>query len=412
MQRTKSFISAVLGNFVEYYDYALFGLLASTLSQVYFSSTDPTIGLLKAFGVFALGSIAKPVGAFIFSRIGDRSGRRLALKWNMIGMAIPTTLIGILPSYEAWGMWTPLFLILLRAMQGIFVGGEADGVRIYVMENVGKKRYCFSNGLTGLSSYLGIYVASAMVSIFVAPTLPLWSWRLLFIMGGVFGLIIFVVRRSLHETTDFIIEAQKKASHRSFKKVMRHNQRSLWATILITGSGGGIYHFLIIFMNAYLSKILQILSKDTAAEYTSYALLLYTITAPIGGFVADYLPKMRTLAVGKGLIFLMAFWFAYEVATMQFNLGIFLGLATLMGLFATPGYAILMERIRIRERYRILAMGHAIGSMLFSGTAPVIATYLWEASSLSWAPLAYFMLLILLGLLGIAILWEHKEKAK
>src|SRR5690242_6766707 len=117
------FFSAIFGTILEYYDYALYGFYASQLATAFFPNTDPTVALLQTYGVFLVGSFAKPLGAIIFGTLGDRYGRAMALKMSMIGMALPTLCIGLLPEYSTVGWWAPFLLLMCRMIQGIFVSG-------------------------------------------------------------------------------------------------------------------------------------------------------------------------------------------------------------------------------------------------------------------------------------------------
>jgi MHS family proline/betaine transporter-like MFS transporter len=404
--RKKVFLSALLGNIVEYYDYSLYGFLAGILSASFFPSNDPAISLLKTFGVFALGSFAKPLGAIVFSRLGDRFGRKVALRFNIIGIALPTVLIGLLPSYEIWGYLSPLILILCRLVQGFFVGGEADGVRIFILEHTPRQYACFANSLSSVSATGGIYLASLAAGFFVLPSLPSWSWRIPFLLGGVLGIITVWLRRYLLETPDFIksISEENHTQATPFPKLIKilsQNKRSLFATILLCGSVGGTYHYFLVFWNIYLSKILGMISQEAAGAYTSVGILVYTLSAPIAGFIADHWRSYLVLKYSWVMSLLLIGVSGLVLWYKMSSLILFLLLAIALSFFSTPLYALLMQQFPVRHRYQCLSIGHSIGSLLFSGTAPLIGTFLWQKTQLPAFSLIYPF--FLLGIAGVGL---------
>lgn len=152
------FFLSIAGTVLEYFDYALYEFYASILATAFFPYENSAVALLKTYGVFVVGSFSKPLGAF--GSIGDRYGRAVALKISMIGIALPTLCIGFLPEYKSIGGWAPLGLLLCRMLQGIFVSGESDGVRIFIHEWIGKERPCLVNSLSSLACCIGIFLAS------------------------------------------------------------------------------------------------------------------------------------------------------------------------------------------------------------------------------------------------------------
>ena len=134
MRSKKKIIAAgIIGNVIEYYDFALIGFLAVMMGNLFFPSTDPFLSLLGSFGAFAAGMIMRPVGALVFGHIGDRVGRRFALMSSLVLMALPTFLIGFLPTYAQIGMMAPILLVALRMIQGLSVGGEYASSIVYLV---------------------------------------------------------------------------------------------------------------------------------------------------------------------------------------------------------------------------------------------------------------------------------------
>ena len=186
----RRFFPILLGTIFEYYDVALYGFLAIPFSKLFFGALDPSVSLLETYGILALASLAKPLGALFFSHLGDKYGRKTALSYNLIGVGIPTLLIAVLPGYDVLGFWAPFCLLIFRTFQNFFLGGEFDGASLYIFEHTSPKRKCFTSSLLFLCFSLGTFLASSVVTFTLQEGMPSWSWRFAFLGGGILSLII------------------------------------------------------------------------------------------------------------------------------------------------------------------------------------------------------------------------------
>lgn len=422
----KLLFPALLGTIVEYYDYALYGFFAEVIARQFFPSQDPTIGLLQAYGIFIAGSCSKPLGSILFGYLGDRYGRSMALKISMFGIAIPTVCVGLMPSYTIIGFYAALLLLICRMLQGMFVSGESDGVRIFIYESLKKDRPCFSNSISGMSCMAGVYLASYAASIAKNPMLPDYAWRIPFILGGLFGLLVIFLRRFLTETPDFIQhlnhlanlkkEKQKNSNsnnlHRdSFIQVILNNKKSILITALLYGVVGGGYHFYFVFFANFISSNLHLMDNAMASFNNANAILVYTLCAPLAGYVAD---RFGPVFVLKGsALTLLATTALNTVFISQGYFPTFAWLLTAVNLsfLHTPGFVVLFQRFMVGERFRCVSMGHAIGSMLLSGTAPFLSLWIWRETGHNNAPLFYFMFLTLIGYFAL-YLCDKTTKSK
>ncbi len=397
-------LPAMFGTLVEYYDYTLYGFFAVILTEQFFPATDPVIGLLKTFGIFVAGSLSKPLGSVIFSQIGDHYGRSPALKFTMLGIALPTIIIGLMPNYGEIGWIAPLILLLCRITQGMFVSGESDGVRIFLYETLGGRFSCTASALSGLACMLGIYLASLAASIITSGNLPIWGWRVPFLMSGILGFLVILCRQYLPETPEFIryqnaidIFAHKK----NLFQVLLKNKWTVIGAILICGSAGGAYHFYLVFYGTYLHSVLGILDKATAASYTSHAILVFSLTLVLMGVLADYFGKAIIMKIFIGLLCLMVMINFYMIEQGQMPQWVMLCTAFSMTPINTIGLVLVYEKLGVGERFRCSSLGHALGSMLFSGTAPVVSLSLWKMTNYSVVPLIYFLVLSMMGYFAV-----------
>ncbi|MBM3468029.1 MAG: MHS family MFS transporter [Alphaproteobacteria bacterium] len=404
--RTPVLIVSLLGNVLEYFEYAIYGFLAPTLALHFFPDSNPTTALIQTFGVFAVGSLAKPIGALIFGYLGDTRGRRATLRYTMIGIAFPTFAVGTLPGYEAWGLSAALALVLCRMLQGIFMAGESDGVRIYVFEHLGNKNPCLISALISCSAYLGIALASLVASYIPAEG---EAWRFAFWGSGTFGIIIYFLRRYLVETPPFLQARLSPSQTIRGKQIFKKHWPSLIRTIMLCGAVGGLYHFYLVFQATYLTKILMLIPEAASKAYSFWLIVLYVCALPFAGWIADR-GGAALIGISGGLLTLILAVFQLLILLKGLVFLPLIALTTLsMVFFVAPGYFFLTQQYDVSIRFRCLSFGHALGSMLFSGTTPVVSLFLWQATSLSYAPFLYFIFLIIMGL-G-SFIWGTHDKA-
>src|SRR5260221_4652490 len=194
---SKVIFSAMLGNSLEYYDFNLFIFLAPVISPLFFPTEDKIASVLIGLGTYAVGYFMRPLGAVAFGYIGDVYGRRRALTLSIILMAIPTFLMGLLPTYEAIGILAPIAVIVLRLLQGFCAGGEYNGAGIFTVENVNPKKAGFAGGMITASSAIGFLMGSMVASLCVLEVMPSWAWRVAFLMGIIVGFVGLYLRRNI-----------------------------------------------------------------------------------------------------------------------------------------------------------------------------------------------------------------------
>lgn len=210
-------MAGFIGNVVEWYDFALYGYLAGVIAPVFFPTENPTAGLIATYGIFAAGFLMRPLGAAVFGWFGDRYGRARTMQISVAMMALPTLLLGLLPTYAQVGMVAPVLLVLIRLLQGLSVGGEFSSSATYLVETAPDGR----RGLTGSwanigsmsGSLLGVGAAALVTSLFDPETLANWAWRLPFLGGALLGMTAILMRRNLHNSERFAQQDRAPAGH-------------------------------------------------------------------------------------------------------------------------------------------------------------------------------------------------------
>jgi len=232
---------AALGGALEYYDFIIFVFLAAPIGQLFFPPDTPDwLRLLQTWGLFAAGYLARPLGGVIIAHFGDRSGRKRMFMLSVLLMAVPTLLIGLLPTYADIGYAAPFALLLLRLLQGAAVGGEVPGAWTFVAEHVPQRRVAFAcatltAGLT-VGILLGSLIAGAVNKVYNAAELEAWAWRIPFLIGGVFGFLAVFLRRMLAETPVFEDLRARRALVEGLplKVVLAGHRRSVIVVMLLT----------------------------------------------------------------------------------------------------------------------------------------------------------------------------------
>ena len=199
----RNFVAAFMGTALEFYDFALFGLLAPVFSTLFFPKEDPIAALIASYGIFAAGFLIRPLGGIVFGYIGDTFGRKRAMVISIIAMMLPTSLIGFLPTYEQIGLLAPIILTLCRLLQGLCAGGEFSGAAIFVIEHAQENKKYFSGSLVTASSVIGMLAASTMASLCALEGVPTWGWRIPFLLCIPIGLLGFYIRKNTQETAAF-----------------------------------------------------------------------------------------------------------------------------------------------------------------------------------------------------------------
>lgn len=391
LPKTKQFWLPLFGTIVEYFDYALYGFTATIISKLFFPISDPNVTLLKTYVVFSLGSLAKPLGSLIFGWIGDKFGRKVALRWTMLGIFIPTTLIGLLPTYESWGVFSTLMLIICRLAQGIFLSGEIDGARIFLFETYLKDRPTFVNCLLGLCSFLGIFLAS--LSITVSSTFELESvWRYPFIIGGILGGVVFIARRYLIESTDY---AKYKKNSKNATSYPQFPLKPFLGTILLCGGVGGLYQLFFVFFGTFTSNILSVNTIQQSQFLTSMMLLINIPAQLLAAWLSDNFSPKKVIYIGIFITAPLLIMLPYYLSQGTLSIFLLLSLAISLGFVFTPIFTLILPQAHVGSRYRFVSLGHAIGSLLFSGCAPAISLYFWIETNFVYVPFLHGLILCL-----------------
>ncbi len=267
---------ASLGGTLEFYDFVIFGIFAKDIADAVFPSASPIASLMASFAAFAAGYLARPIGGIVLSHYGDRYGRRKVFLWSVFVMSGATLGMGLVPSYALWGVAASGLMVLLRLVQGFCLGGELPGALTYVVETAPRiaPLVCgvvFACVTMGVAAATGV---SLSVRTFLDPEMvPLYGWRIAFVLGGLGGVLSFVLRRSMEESPEFA-RMKGLASRQPFGDLLRtHTKQVLVGSAVLAGTAcfNGLYFS---YLPAYLSAVLKYDPRQAIFSQTAGVLAL------------------------------------------------------------------------------------------------------------------------------------------
>ena len=395
----KNVIAGVFGNVLEWYDFAVFGFLAPFISSLFFPADDPLAGLIKTYGIFAAGYLMRPIGGILFGHIGDRLGRKKALQLSIFMMAIPTVLVGFLPTHEQIGATAALLLIILRLAQGLSVGGELIGSVSYLVEIAPVKRKGLHGSWSLFSAVCGILLGSAVVTMISgltdSDTMLDWGWRVPFISGVVILVVGFWLRKGLEESPVFE-QAKEKGELEGFPllevlKEMPFRVLRLSGIILLFGAG---FYILFVWMPTYLGKIVTP-PVGHALLVNTLSMMVLIVVIPLAGLLSDHYGRKQVMLTGIILMGVLAYplFILIDQGVLWIALAAQLVFAVLMGLIQGPLPAFMVEMFPARTRFSAIGLGYNLTLAVFGGTAPMICTWLIRETGDLTSPAIYLVVL-------------------
>jgi MFS family permease len=393
---------ASLGGTLEFYDFVIFGVFAKDIAAAIFPANDPLVSLILAYATFTVGYLARPIGGLFLSHYGDRYGRRAVFLWSVFIMSGATLGMGLVPTYASWGVGASILMVTLRLIQGFCLGGELPGALTYVVETApriapfvcGVVFACVTMGVaaaTGVSLSVRTYLDPALV--------PAYGWRIAFIIGGLGGVLSFVLRRSLEESPEFE-RMRALAAKLPFSELLRtHPIHSAVGCAVLAGTGcfNGLFFS---HLPSYLTAVLQYDPRE--AVYAQTIGVIASSLAILGtGWLGDRIPPRYLLRAGVGLLLVFAYPFYSALETRSMNLTLVCVLGGLAAGLTNGSFAVLLtDLFPTRLRFTGVAMVFNISFTIFSGTGPLIATSLISETGQKAAPAYWMMVSAALALVG------------
>jgi MFS transporter, MHS family, proline/betaine transporter len=408
--RERTLAAGMIGNTLEWYDFAVYGYFASQIGQQFFPNEDHVAQLLSAFGVFGVGYVVRPLGGALVGHIGDHFGRRTALSFSIAAMAIPTFLLGLLPGYATLGLWAPVALTFLRIVQGLSVGGEYTGSMVFLVEHAPTARRGVTGAMAACGATGGLLLGSAIGAAFAssmsAADLAAWGWRVPFLLGVLIGVAGYVLRRNVQETAP-----TKRPRRPPIVETLQNQWRAIarLASVSVFKAVGFYVSFV------YLVSWLQTadgVPPARALEMNSLSMILMLPILIAAGYASDQFGRKPLLILACALGFVTAvplFWLLNQQSDLAAQLGQ-LGLVVIVGIYAGVLPTILVEAAPAHVRCTTVSISYSICSALISGWTPLVAAWLVARTGNEMAP-AFLIMAAAAVSLGSVLLFRETYQA-
>jgi MFS family permease len=404
---------SALGGALEYYDFIIFVFLAASIGQLFFPPDMPEwLKQFQVFGIFAAGYLARPIGGLLMAHFGDIAGRKRMFTFSLFLMAVPTFIMGLLPTYAQIGIWAPILLLLMRILQGAAVGGEIPGACVFVSEHVPRRHVGLASGTLFSGFTTGILLGSLVamqVNHYFSPEAVLdYAWRLPFLLGGVFGVFALFLRRWLEETPVFLAMKAEAALEAGLPltRVLRDHRAQIWPSMLLTG----FLSIGIVTLTLLTPSILQTQFKYSASdalEANSIAIVSLTFGCIFWGWLADRIGAYRVLLLGAVALSASSYVFYHALPAEVTHTILLYSIAgfSLGSVAVVP--MILVGLFPPAVRYSGFSFSYNVAYSIFGGFAPMLVA-LWLKTDVL-AP-AHLLTIVCGFAVAMAVYLPLKEK--
>ncbi len=410
-KRHTALLAGFIGNVVEWYDFALYGYMAGILSGLFFPGENTTAALIATYGIFAAGFLMRPLGSAVFGWLGDTIGRSPTMLISVTLMALPTILLGCLPTYDSVGVWAPALLVVIRLVQGLSVGGEFSSSVTYLVETAEDGRRGFSGSWANTGSMVGMLlgsgVAAAVTTVLSPHSLQQWGWRLPFLLGGVIGVISILLRRKLPQSEHFQRHHDERPSTSPLLQAFTTNRREMIQAIVFASAYGVLFYLPLVYLPEWL-HLQTGMPRGTALRINTAATAFLLLLIPVSGWVSDRLFRRTHYIAGAMLLMAVVavplyVWLAgdgvWGAVVVQFVL------VTLLAVPLGAAPAMFVELFPAADRLSGYSVAYNLGLGVVGGATPMFATWLIAVTGLAVAPAWLLTAVALVAFL--VMLWVH-----
>jgi len=416
-QLRRAVVAAAVGTTIEWYDFFLYGTVTGLVfAPLFFPHSDPFVGTLQAFGVFAVGFVARPIGAAIFGHYGDRLGRKAALIATLVLMGVATFLVALVPTYQRIGIWGGVLLTILRFLQGIGVGGEWGGSVLLSMEWARSNRHRgFIASWPQFGVPAGLFLSNLAVlacSAWSGAYFLTWGWRIPFLFSLVLIGVGLYVRMGILETPVFAkLAAAGRLEQAPVSEVLRRHPREITLTALCRMAEQGPFTLFSAFVYAYGTETLH-LPRNLLLFAVLTASAGSFVFIPLFGHLSDVLGRKRVYLAGAVLTGIYGFVYFRLLDTRHPTI-VFIAIALSLiphDMLYGPQAALIAESFPARLRYSGASLGYQLSSLVAGGPAPLIAAWLLARYQSGTAIAFYILACSVVTLISTAFLEDYTNK--
>lgn len=413
-QLRRAVIASTIGTTIEWYDFFLYSIVTGLVfAKLYFPKSDPLVGTLEAFLIYAVGFVARPVGAAIFGHFGDRIGRKSTLIATLLLMGIATFLVALVPGYQTIGIWGAILLTILRFIQGVGVGGEWGGSVLLAMEwTQTTKHRGFVASWPQFGVPAGLFISNLAVLAFSAlsgPDFLTWGWRVPFLLSIILVGIGLWIRLGILETPTFrnIIET-KRVERAPMLEVWRKHAREIIVSAFARMAEQAPFYIFTAFVFSYGVTALH-LSRNLLLKSVLVASVVSWITIPLAGHLSDRFGRRNVYIFGAVVTGIFG-WIYFAMLDTQAPFWVFIAIVLSLiphDLMYGPQAALIAESFTPRLRYSGASVGYQLASIIAGGPAPMIATALFATYHSGYAIAAFITVCAVISVIATLMLKDY-----
>ncbi|HCT6258719.1 TPA: MFS transporter [Klebsiella quasipneumoniae subsp. similipneumoniae] len=420
LMSTRDRLGAILrvtsGNFLEQFDFFLFGFYATYIAHTFFPASSEFASLMMTFAVFGAGFLMRPIGAIVLGAYIDKVGRRKGLIVTLSIMATGTFLIVLIPSYQTIGLWAPLLVLIGRLLQGFSAGAELGGVSVYLAEIATPGRKGFYTSWQSGSQQVAIMVAAAMGfalnAVLEQSAISDWGWRIPFLFGCLIVPFIFVLRRKLEETQEFTARRHHLAMRQVFATLLA-NWQVVIAGMMMVAMTTTAFYLITVYAPTFGKKVLMLSASDSLLVTLLVAISNF-FWLPVGGALSDRFGR-RPVLIAMTLLALATAWPALTMLanapSFLMMLSVLLWLSFIYGMYNGAMIPALTEIMPTEVRVAGFSLAYSLATAVFGGFTPVISTALIEYTGDKASPGYWMSFAAVCGLLATCYLYRRSAVA-
>ena len=415
-KRHSIILAGFLGNVVEWYDFAVYGYMAGIISTLFFPSDNQLASLLATYGVFAAGFVMRPLGSGVFGWLGDTVGRSKTMLISVSLMALPTFLLGCLPTYAQAGITAPVLLVIIRLIQGLSVGGEFSSSVTYLVETAPDERRGQAGSWANTGSIFGMLLGAGMAalvtSLFSQDVVHGWAWRLPFLFGGIVGIIAILMRRHLPRSPHFQQHHRDRGDTSPLMEAFTTHRREMLLAVVFASAYGVLFYLPLVYLPEWLHSQTG-MARDEALQINTAATAVLFGLIPIAGWLGDHWLRRTHLIAAAMLIMAIISWPLYNWAEG----GTLLAAATVQGLLiiliAAPlgsAPAMFVELFPSEDRLSGYSVAYNLGLGVVGGTTPMVSTWLLDVTGRSTAPAVYLVAMAVVAFITLLLIPDRSRE--
>lgn len=405
--KAKILISSGIANTFEWYDYALFGNLATIIGRKFFPNESYNESMLSVFAVFAAGYLMRPIGGIFFGFIGDRYGRKFALSLAVLAMSVPIAIIGLLPTYDEIGVFASILMVIMRMIQGISVGGALTGSISFLIEHTDKKSRGAVSSIPMMSICLGILLGTLVSvgtqSLMTVEDFENYGWRIPFLIGVLTAVAGYYINNYTEETPLFKeLKENGDLENNPIQTVLKNHWFDMLMSIFINSTGSVIFYLQAVYISNFL-KTQREFSFIAVDKLSAVSFSIMAVCCVMAGWLSDYIGRVRIFILVISFTILSIFNITWILQNGDW--GVVILAQILLGVIAAsyigPEPALQAEFYPTNIRSTALSLSYNIATSIFGGTTPFLITYLYiKTGSLSGCGI-YVIITSIFSLIGL-----------